>query len=93
MEANYHKICDTLYAPYGETNEILHTDRIIYITYLTMNEVKKNNTVIDITYGLYSWLSLDKSDYIIKVRKKSYRVIGEESLKKYLKTNYDIDYH
>lgn len=93
MDQNYYKICETLYAPYGETSEIIHKDRIIYITYMFMEGVKKQNSIIDISYGLFNWLTLDKSNYIRKVRKSSYRVIGYDSLKKYIKTTYDLDYH
>jgi hypothetical protein len=91
MNKDYHKITDILYKPYGSTNEIIHTDRIIYITYFDVPDSQDSNCIIDISNGLFDWLSLDRQHYINKVRKTNYRVIGEESLKKYLKTTYDLD--
>jgi len=78
----YHKITEKLYNPYS-SSEIIHNDRIIYITYLELG-------IIDISYGLLEWLDLEEEKYCNKVRKTNYRVIGEESLKEYLKKNYKL---
>jgi hypothetical protein len=91
MNKDYHKITDILYYPYGTTNEIIHNDRIIYITYFDLKENKNKDCIIDISYGLFDWLHLEKERYCNKVRKTNYRVIGQESLKEYMKNIYKIE--
>jgi len=92
MNQDYHKITDILYYPYGTTNEIIHKDRIIYITHFNLPENKNQNSIIDISYGLFDWLSFEKDKYCNKVRKTNYRVVGQESLINYLKTTYQLDF-
>lgn len=94
MNQDYHKISDILYYPHGTTTEIIHKDRIIYITHFYLPENKNENCIIDISYGLFEWLTFEKDKYSNKVRKTNYRVVGEESLNNYMKTTYQIDlYH
>jgi hypothetical protein len=91
MNQDYHKIADILYYPHGTSSEIIHTDRIIYITYFNQQQPKNDNCIIDISYGLFDWLNVEKERYCNKVRKTNYRVIGENSLIEYIKTTYHIE--
>jgi len=90
MNQDYHKIADILYYPHGTSTEIIHTDRIIYITYFYLSENKIDNCIIDISYGLFEWLTMEKEKYCNKVRKTNYRVVGKESLNNYLETTYQL---
>jgi hypothetical protein len=91
MNEDYHKITDILYYPHGISTEIINKDRIIYITYFNLEKSKNDDCIIDISYGLIEWLTMEKDRYCNKVRKTNYRVIGEDSLRQYLKTTYQIE--
>lgn len=91
MNEDYHKITNILYYPHGISTEIIHTDRIIYITYFNLEQPTNDDCIIDISYGLFQWLTMEKERYCNKVRKTNYRVIGKISLKEYIKITYHID--
>ena len=86
----YHKITNLLYSPYGKTNEIIQNDRILYISTFEKENSNNSDCVIDISYGLFEWMNQDIHDFLYDVRQTSYRVIGIESLNKYLQTKYGL---
>ena len=91
MTNTYHKIVDLIYKPYAKTYEIIHNDRILYISTFDNENSTSSDCIIDISYGLFEWMNLDLLQFIHDVQQTSYRVIGKTNLQTYLKKTYDID--
>ena len=91
MTNTYHKIVDLIYKPYAKTYEIIHNDRILYISTFDNENSTSSDCIIDISYGLFEWMNLDLLQFIHDVQQTSYRVIGKSNLQTYLKKTYDID--
>jgi hypothetical protein len=93
MTNTYHKIVDLIYKPYAKTYEIIHNDRILYISTFDNENSTSSDCIIDISYGLFEWMNLDLLEFIHDVQQTGYRVIGKTNLQTYLKKTYDIDLH
>jgi hypothetical protein len=91
MTNTYHKIVDLIYKPYATTYEIIHNDRILYISTFDKENSTSSDCIIDISYGLFEWMNLNIQEFIRDVQQTSYRVIGNANLQTYLKKTYDID--
>jgi hypothetical protein len=91
MTNTFHKIADLIYTPYAKTYEIIHDNRILYISTFDNENSTSSDCIIDISYGLFEWMNLNLLEFIHNVQQTGYRVIGKSNLQTYLKKTYDID--